>query len=83
MQIHGRENRLMFLQEGREAKERTGKQRIMASQDITEALLCYLADKCHKGKAKGRSCLWPIKPPRRSIISDNYRINCSPFSAPC
>lgn len=40
MKIHGRETSLMLLKEGREAKERTGKQCTMAGQDTVKALLC-------------------------------------------
>lgn len=39
MQICGRETGLMLLQEGREARERTGRQYMMARQDTTKALL--------------------------------------------
>lgn len=66
MQIRDRETRLMLLQEDREVKERTGKQCMMAGQDTMKALLCQLAAKCPRGKAKGRGCFWPIKPPRKS-----------------
>lgn len=39
MKIHGRETGLMLLQEGREAKERTEKQCMMAGQDTVKVLL--------------------------------------------